>query len=209
MNQSETYIQTILARQKNQPTSITSINPLTQAHQDDSDKACRFDQFAGYQQLQIISKGGEQFGISSPFFRVHEGIAGATTLIAGREYINYASYNYLALSGDERVSLAAKQAIDQYGTSVSASRLVSGERPLHRQLETAIAELYGVDDAVVMVSGHATNVTTIGYLFGPQKVELVCVVPNAVVPPNSKLFQRLPSHLFDHDDAIQMQCFQR
>lgn len=172
MNQSETYIQTILARQKNQPTSVTSINPLTQAHQDDSDKACRFDQFAGYQQLQIISKGGEQFGISSPFFRVHEGIAGATTQIAGREYINYASYNYLALSGDERVSLAAKQAIDQYGTSVSASRLVSGERPLHRQLETAIAELYGVDDAVVMVSGHATNVTTIGYLFGPQDLIL-------------------------------------
>jgi 8-amino-7-oxononanoate synthase len=172
MNQSETYIQTILARQKNQPTSVTSINPLTQAHQDDFDKACRFDQFAGYQQLQIISKGGEQFGISSPFFRVHEGIAGATTQIAGREYINYASYNYLALSGDERVSLAAKQAIDQYGTSVSASRLVSGERPLHRQLETAIAELYGVDDAVVMVSGHATNVTTIGYLFGPQDLIL-------------------------------------
>ena len=172
MNQSETYIQTILARQKNQPTSVAGINPLTQAQQDDSDNACRFDQFEGYQQLQIIAKGGEQFGISSPFFRVHEGIAGATTRIAGCEYINYASYNYLALSGDERVSLAAKQAIDQYGTSVSASRLVSGERPLHRQLETALAELYGVDDAVVMVSGHATNVTTIGYLFGPNDLIL-------------------------------------
>ena len=67
---------------------------------------------------------------------------------------------------------AAKQAIDQYGTSVSASRLVSGERPVHRELEQAIARVYGVDDAITFVSGHATNVTTIGHLFGPQDLIL-------------------------------------
>jgi 8-amino-7-oxononanoate synthase len=66
------------------------------------------------------------------------------------------------------VAEAAKQAIDKYGTSVSASRAVSGERPLHRELERKLAELYEVDDAVTFVSGHATNVTTIGYLFGPR-----------------------------------------
>ncbi len=92
--------------------------------------------------------------------------------IAGIQYINFASYNYLGLSGDPRVSLAAKQAIDKYGTSVSASRLVSGERPIHRELEGAIANIYGVDDAVVMVSGHATNVTTIGHLFGANDLIL-------------------------------------
>ena len=56
--------------------------------------------------------------------------------------------------------------MDRYGTSVSASRIVSGERPLHRELETAIAAFLGVEDAVAMVSGHATNVTTIGHLIG-------------------------------------------
>ena len=132
----------------------------------------RFDQYPGYKQLQIIYQGGAQFGIASPFFRIHDGIAGATTQINGREFINYASYNYLGLSGDARVAAAAKAAIDQYGTSVSASRLVSGERPIHRQLEAALAEAYGVDDAVVMVSGHATNVTTIGYLFGANDLIL-------------------------------------
>ena len=132
----------------------------------------RFDQFSGYQQLKIIAQGGAQLGISSPFFRVHDGVAGATSRINGQDYINYASYNYLGLSGDPRVSAAAKAAIDQYGTSVSASRLVSGERPIHRQLEAALAQLYQVDDAVVMVSGHATNVTTIGYLFGANDLIL-------------------------------------
>ncbi|MGZ8190184.1 MAG: aminotransferase class I/II-fold pyridoxal phosphate-dependent enzyme [Methylococcaceae bacterium] len=132
----------------------------------------RFDQFPGYKQLQIIHKGGAQLGIANPFFRVHDGIAGATSKINGREYINYASYNYLGLSGDPRVSKAAKDAIEQYGTSVSASRLVSGERPIHRQLEAALAQTYHVEDAVVMVSGHATNVTTIGYLFGANDLIL-------------------------------------
>jgi 8-amino-7-oxononanoate synthase len=70
------------------------------------------------------------------------------------------------------VSRAAKQAIDSYGTSVSASRLVAGERSIHRELERAIADAYGVDDAVAFVSGHATNVTVIGHLFGPRDLIL-------------------------------------
>ncbi len=132
----------------------------------------RFDLHPGYQQIRIIQQGAQRLGIDSPFFKLHEGIAGAMTRIGGRDYVNFASYNYLALSGHPLVSAAAKEAIDRYGTSVSASRLVSGERPLHRQLERAIAEIYQVDDAVTFVSGHAANVTTIGHLFGPQDLIL-------------------------------------
>ena len=132
----------------------------------------RFDLHPGYQQLRIIADGAAQLGISSPFFKHHEGLAGGRTRIAGHEYLNFSSYNYLGLSGHLYVSAAAKNAIDRYGTSVSASRAVSGERPLHRELETAIAGAYGVEDAVVFVSGHATNVTAIGYLFGPRDLVL-------------------------------------
>ena len=132
----------------------------------------QFHLHPGYQQIRIINDGAAQLGIGNPFFKLHEGIAGATTRIGGREYINYASYNYLALSGHPEITEAAKYAIDRYGTSVSASRLVSGERPIHRELEQAIAEIYGVDDSIVFVSGHATNVTSIGYLFGPRDLIL-------------------------------------
>ncbi|MDK9719187.1 MAG: aminotransferase class I/II-fold pyridoxal phosphate-dependent enzyme [Trichlorobacter sp.] len=136
------------------------------------EKFYRFQLHPGYQQLRIMNDGGVRLGVSNPFFKLHEGIAGATTVINGKEYLNYASYNYLGLSGHPAVAAAAKQAIDQYGTSVSASRPVSGERPIHRQLENALAETYQVDDAVVFVSGHATNVSTIGYLFGPKDLVL-------------------------------------
>ena len=132
----------------------------------------KFSLHPGYQQIRIINGGAARMGIANPFFRTHGGVAGATTKIKENFLVNYASYNYLDLSGDPEVSTAAKQAIDRYGTSVSASRLVSGERPIHRQLEHALAELHGVDEAVVLVSGHATNVTTIGYLFGPRDLIL-------------------------------------
>lgn len=132
----------------------------------------RFDKYPGYQQIRIINDGAQRLGLTSPFFKQHEGVAGATTHIDGRELINYGSYNYLDLCGDPDVSNAAKAAIDQYGTTVSASRIVSGERPLHRQLERALADLYEVDDAIVFVSGHATNVSTIGHLFGPKDLVL-------------------------------------
>jgi 8-amino-7-oxononanoate synthase len=106
--------------------------------------------------------------LENPFFRAHEGIAAAHSVIAGREVINFGSYNYLGLNGDPRVQAAAKAAIDLYGVSASASRMVSGERPVHGALEAALAAHYRAQAALVFVSGHATNVTVIGHMMGPR-----------------------------------------
>ncbi|RTR05128.1 aminotransferase class I/II-fold pyridoxal phosphate-dependent enzyme [Halomonas nitroreducens] len=132
----------------------------------------RFDSHPGYQQLSLMREGARRLGLSDPFFKRHDGNAGATTVIEGRDYLNFASYNYLGFSGDPRVNQAAREALERYGSSVSASRIVSGERPIHAELEGAIAEAYGVDDAVAFVSGHATNVSTLGYLLGPRDLIL-------------------------------------
>ncbi len=119
-----------------------------------------------YEELRMMRQASTLLQIDDPFFNVHDGVAGGSTRIGGAALSNYASYNYLGLNGDGRVTAAAKAAIDGYGTSVSASRIVSGERPVHRALEAAIADIYQTDDAIAMVSGHATNVTTIGCLVG-------------------------------------------
>ena len=132
------------------------------------DSWCRFDLHPDYQQLRILNEGAEKLGVSNPYFRMHDGLAGAMTVIGGETFTNFSSYNYLGLAGHPEVNAAAKAAIDRYGTSASASRLVSGERPIHRELEQALAAAHGVDDCVVFVSGHATNVSTIGHLFGPK-----------------------------------------
>jgi 8-amino-7-oxononanoate synthase len=144
--------------------------PVARSAHPDSIPDCwyRFDLHPDYQQLRILNEGAEKLGVSNPFFRVHDGLAGATTVIGGETFTNFSSYNYLGLCGHPEVNAAAKAAIDRYGTSASASRLVSGERPIHRELEQALAAVHGVDDCVVFVSGHATNVSTIGHLFGPK-----------------------------------------
>jgi 8-amino-7-oxononanoate synthase len=164
-------IQQALARRRNtgvEGAEGATLEQVQQAALKVPEAFYRFDQHPGYQHLRVMQQTAQRLGLSNPFFRLHQGTAGAQTQIGEREYLNFASYNYLGYSGHPNVAEAAKAAIDRYGTSVSASRPVSGDRPLHRELEQGLARLYEVDDAVVMVSGHATNVTTIGYLFGPR-----------------------------------------
>src|ERR1051325_710667 len=127
-------------------------------------------QLEAYREIRLIEEAAEYLGIGDPFCRVHEDSAGAETLIGNRSYLNFASYNYIGLNGDPRIAEAAKAAIDRYGTSVSASRPVSGERPIHRELERALARLHDAEDSVAMVGGHSTNVTVIGHLLGRNDV---------------------------------------
>lgn len=126
-----------------------------------------FAKMPEYQRLKATMHLLTMTGVPNPYFSVHERVTNDTTMIGGRELVSFSSYNYLGMSGDPAVSVAAKDAIDRFGTSVSASRLVSGEKTLHRELEKGIASWLEVEDAIVYVGGHATNETTIGHLFGP------------------------------------------
>jgi 8-amino-7-oxononanoate synthase len=153
--------------------SMRSGRPQRQPDSDAAETAAgRLDvsELEGFREIRMIREAAEFLGIADPFFRVHEGIAGAETMIGNRVYVNFASYNYIGLNGHPDITSAAKVAIDRYGTSVSASRPVSGERPVHRELEQALAGLHGTEDSVVLVGGHSTNVTVIGHLLGRNDV---------------------------------------
>ena len=130
----------------------------------------RIEAYPECQQIQQQLDEVPSLGIENPYFQVHDGLAIDTTQVSGQTLINYANYNYLGLSGDARVTAAAKQAIDRYGTSVSASRLASGERPIHQELEQELADFIGVEACMLYISGHATNVTTIGHLLDAKDV---------------------------------------
>ena len=136
------------------------------------DDWCRFDTLPAYQRLLVSQAAARRMGLENPFFRVHESAAGATTRVGGREYLNFSSYDYLGLNGHPRIEQAVLQALHRYGTSASASRVVAGERPVQRELERELADWYGTEECVVFVSGHATNVSTIGSLFGPKDLVL-------------------------------------
>lgn len=198
--QKDQLIRMALARRQSAPLPHGEVPDTAAPVATGPDSLCSFAAHPGYQQVRIIADGAARLGIPQPFFKLHEGTAGAHTRLQGREVLNFASYNYLGLSGHSAVNAAAKEAIDRYGTSVSASRVVSGERPVHRELEREIARLYGADDAIAFVSGHATNVSTIGHLFGPRDLVLHDeLIHNSVLQGiQVSRARRLP---FPHNDA--------
>jgi 8-amino-7-oxononanoate synthase len=130
--------------------------------------AIPFSDLPVFQSMNKHRSIASMFGLKNPFYRSHDGRLGATAIHEGRELVNFASYDYLGLNQEPDVAAAAKAAIDECGTSVSASRLVAGERNLHRELERELADFYSSEACLTFVSGHATNVSTIGVLMGPD-----------------------------------------
>lgn len=127
-----------------------------------------FDSLPGYKQLKLQQAVASQAGLELPYYKCHQGLAKARTIMDEREYSNFATYDYLDLNGHPAIATAVEDALSRYGTSASASRLTAGERPPHRTLEKKLAELYGLADCIVFVSGHGANVSTLGSLFGPH-----------------------------------------
>ncbi|MDR2641653.1 MAG: aminotransferase class I/II-fold pyridoxal phosphate-dependent enzyme [Planctomycetaceae bacterium] len=133
------------------------------------------------------------------FFDVHEGITNDLAIIGGKEYINFSNYNYVNTSGDPEVIAAAVEACQKYGTSVSASRLVSGNKPIHRELENAISDFLGCEDTIVMVGGHSTNEGVIGHLLGEKDMILFDALAHNSIVEGARLSgaRRRP---FPHND---------
>lgn len=102
----------------------------------------------------------------NPYFVCHESPLADTSLMDGCEVLNFGSYNYAGMSGRPETVNAAMEAAKKYGTSASGSRLLGGEKKLHEELEAAIAHWKHTEDALVLVSGHATNVTFVGNFCG-------------------------------------------
>jgi 8-amino-7-oxononanoate synthase len=100
------------------------------------------------------------------------GRSGAIVSIEGRSLLNFASNDYLGLAGDERLIQAAVEATQTWGTGSTGSRLLSGHRALHRQLERVIATLKQTEDAIAFSSGYLANLGTIAALVGQRDLIL-------------------------------------
>ncbi|PQP21657.1 type I polyketide synthase [Rhodococcus opacus] len=126
----------------------------------------RIAEFPEVQALAARLNTAEGLGVTNPYFLVNDGVTRDRSTIGGAEVVNFSSYNYLGMSGHPAVVSAVQDAVARYGSSCSASRLLSGEKPVHQELEAELAGLLGTEDAIALVSGHATNVTVIGHLLG-------------------------------------------
>ena len=143
----------------------------------------------------LLADGGDD-----PYFVSHSSPLRDTCIIDGREFIDFGNYNYAGMSGRPEVSEAAKRAIDQYGTSASGSRLLAGEKPIHGELERAIAEWKHAEAAVVCVGGHSTNVTFVGNFCGKDDLILYDALAHNSVAQGCKLSSAMTKS-FPHNDT--------
>ena len=128
----------------------------------------RFEDLPEYKRVVAKKSASELCGVDNPFYRPHDAAAGATSTIRGEIVVNFASYDYLGTNQHAEIASAAKAAVERFGLSASASRLVAGERPVHAELEGRLASVYGTEAAVCFVSGYLTNATAISAILGPQ-----------------------------------------
>jgi 8-amino-7-oxononanoate synthase len=89
----------------------------------------------------------------------------------GDKVVAFASNDYLGLSVHPTVVAAAHEALDLWGAGAGASRLVTGSRPVHEELEHAIAAWKGTERAAVFPTGFAANLGVLG-AFGDRGVRV-------------------------------------
>ena len=88
---------------------------------------------------------------------VFESPASAHVTLHGRDTLMFASNDYLDLANDARVKEAAVDAVKRFGTGTGGSRLTTGTQTIHRELERALAEFKGTEDAIAFATGFAAN----------------------------------------------------
>ncbi len=152
-------------------------------------------EFAAFQ-LRLKSMEGQK----NPYFVCHESPLMDTSLMDGREVLNFGSYNYVGMSGRKETMEAAKAAIDKYGTSASGSRLLAGEKSLYQELEKEIASWKHSESALVLVGGHSTNVTIVGNFCGRDDLIVYDAISHNSIQEGCRL-SGATSKPFPHNDA--------
>ncbi|GHC82988.1 hypothetical protein GCM10007079_23730 [Nocardiopsis terrae] len=112
---------------------------------------------------------------------VIEAAEGPRIRFDGKWFLNLASYSYLGLLGHDYISAQAQAAVRRFGTGAHGVRLLAGTYDLHRELELAIADFLGAEDAIVYSSGYMANQATLGALLGPGDVVLGDVYNHASI----------------------------
>lgn len=120
---------------------------------------------ADYATKRFRLAGKAYLDLGDPFFAPID-ILRRDAQLTGRRFVSFANYDYLGLASHPMVKASAAAALDTLGIGALGSRLVGGERSTHHNLEAALAKFIGVEEALTLVSGYLTNVTTISHILG-------------------------------------------
>ena len=106
-------------------------------------------------------------GVRDPFAIVMDEVKSPTlAVIKGRETILLGTYNYMGMTFDPDVIQAGKDALDNFGSGTTGSRVLNGTYQGHKECEEALKEFYGTAHAIVFSTGYQANLGMISTLAG-------------------------------------------
>ena len=158
---------------------------------------------AFHARLDPVNAAGE-----NTYFFCNDSALRDTSVHEGKTSLNFSSYNYAGMSGRPETVRAAQEAAAHYGCSASASRLLGGEKPIHKELEAAIAQWKHAEDAVVLVGGHSTNVTIVGNFCGKKDLILYDVLSHNSIQEGTRLSDA-ESRPFPHNNFTALETILR
>ncbi len=125
------------------------------------------DLFSKFDPLIEMRRALLSTGQEDPFNLVMEKVLSPTVAVCnGRETILLGTYNYMGMTFDPDVIEAGKQALDDFGSGTTGSRVLNGTYAGHRLVEEALKEFYGMDHAMVFSTGYQANLGIISTIAG-------------------------------------------
>ena len=121
-------------------------------------------------------------GMTDPFNLVMERVISPTVAVCdGRETILLGTYNYMGMTFDPDVIAAGKQALDDYGSGTTGSRVLNGTYAGHKACEEALKDFYGFDHAMVFSTGYQANLGIISTIAGKDDYVILDIDSHASI----------------------------
>ena len=135
-----------------------------------------------------------------------QGPPGPRVRIRGRELVCMASNDYLGLATHPLLKEAAVRAVEAWGTSAAASRLLVGNSALHREVEERAAALLQSQAALWFGSGYAANTGVIPALAQAGDLILSDSLNHASIVDGCRL-SRADKIVYNHLDINELEAY--
>jgi len=125
------------------------------------------DLFSKFDDVIALREGLLASGVEDPFSLVMESVISPTVAMCnGRETILLGTYNYMGMTFDPDVVAAGKDALENFGSGTTGSRVLNGTYSGHKDVEAALREFYAMDHAMVFSTGYQANLGIISTIAG-------------------------------------------
>jgi 8-amino-7-oxononanoate synthase len=169
----------------------------------DLEKSGDRDVFARAQTFWSMVSAFDDAGVY-PYFQPLERNDGPTAIFQGQTVVMLGSNNYLGLTTDPRVRQAAMDAVRDFGTSFTGSRLFNGSTVLHRQLEAKLAAFLDAEDCLVFTTGYQANLGVLTALCNEQAVAVLDKDDHASIHDGARLAKGSTLR-FNHNDVADLE----